>query len=193
MHPTHILLHASTINSSYHLSRLSLSAACMHKSSSHSSNTWLHALIAFKASHACMIQEVLRKIEWEAQEATRTKPQYGIHLPSSNGYENKGYVDTLEGRLNSKRWNETRGWQVWLWHTWVPWSVDIYVHLHCLRLASEASLTDNSMYLDLIFNLSTVGYRSTWDFMCTWSQVLRIVYCLLSAVIIRTSYLLLLL
>jgi hypothetical protein len=65
---------------------------------------------------------------------------------------------------NSKRWNKMCGWQVWLWHTWVPWSVDIYyVHLHCLRLASEASLTDNSMYLDLIFNLSTVGYWSTWD------------------------------
>ena len=83
----------------YHVSAFQLHA-CMHKSSSHSSSTWLHALIAFKASHACMIQGVLRKIEWEAQEATRTKPQHGIHLPSSNGYENKGYVDTLRGSLD---------------------------------------------------------------------------------------------
>jgi hypothetical protein len=46
-----------------------------------------------------MIEEVLRKIKWEVQEDTRNKPTR-IHLPSSNGYENKGYVDTLGGRLD---------------------------------------------------------------------------------------------
>ena len=36
-----------------------------------------------------------------------------------------------------------------------------YLCASSLSKITEASLTDNSIYLDLIFNLSTVGYWST--------------------------------